>query len=259
MLHEAAARDVPRAALGVICAPWDTGALIARAEGVTWPGGRGLGCLRSRPSRTGAASDQGAGKMAGAMSGFATATGYARAAIPAAHTVRGRGSAGYAPHAAAGDGAFWADDRADIADALYRYAAGIDERDAGLLASSLDPDAVVDLSRAAAQVGVRFPALVRRDAVVTALMSVFGPLDTSHVLTNLRITVDGDTAVLRCYAQTHHYPPGDGPRPDRTGKALMMNRYTAELVRCDGHWRIRHLVVDNLWFDGDPGILAARL
>lgn len=151
------------------------------------------------------------------------------------------------------------DDRADIADALHRYAAGIDDGDAGVLASSLDPDAVVDLSRAAAQIGVRFPTLVRRDLIVMTLMTVFGPLDTSHALTNLRVTVDGGTAVLRCYAQTHLYPPGDGPRPDRTRRAVMMNRYTAELVRCDGHWRIRHLVVDNLWFEGDPAVLVSRM
>ncbi|MGH6657367.1 MAG: nuclear transport factor 2 family protein [Actinocrinis sp.] len=193
-----------------------------------------------------------AGTMAGTMAGFAAVagSGYARAGIAAHAAPR---------HGPSGDVARAADDRADIADALHRYAAGIDENDAGLLASSLDPDAVVDLSRATAQIGVRFPTLVRRDVVVGSLISLFGPMDTSHALTNLRITVDGDTAVLRCYAQTRHYPPGDGPRPDRTRNALMMNRYTAELVRCDGHWRIRHLVVDNLWFEGDPAVLAARL
>jgi hypothetical protein len=109
-------------------------------------------------------------------------------------------------------------DRAEIADALYRYAAGLD---------------------------------------FGALASAVGPLDTSHSITNIRIDITGDTATARCYAQANHYLPGDGPRPDRTRHALMMNRYDAEMARDGARWRIRRLQIDCAWFDGDPLVLVA--
>ena len=93
--------------------------------------------------------------------------------------------------------------------------------------------------------------------VVGALTAAVGPLDTSHSITNIRIDITGDTATTRCYAQANHYLPGEGPRPDRTRHALMMNRYTAEMVRVEENWRIRRLLIDCAWFDGDPQVLVA--
>jgi hypothetical protein len=148
-------------------------------------------------------------------------------------------------------------DRAEIADALYRYAAGLDFGDAALLESALTDDATVDLTSATAKLGLDFPALTPRDVVVSALASAVGPLDTSHSITNIRIDITGDTATARCYAQANHYLPGDGPRPDRTRHALMMNRYDAEMARDGERWRIRRLQIDCAWFEGDPLVLVA--
>jgi ketosteroid isomerase-like protein len=148
-------------------------------------------------------------------------------------------------------------DRAEIADAIYRYTAGLDFGDAELLASSLTEDAVVDLTAATAKLGLEFPALTPRDLVVDALTGAVGPLDTSHCVTNVRIDLTGDTATARCYAQANHYLPGEGPKPDRTRHALMMNRYTAELARDGERWRIRRLLIDCAWFEGDPQVLVA--
>jgi hypothetical protein len=148
-------------------------------------------------------------------------------------------------------------DRAEITDALYRYAAGLDSGDATLLESALTDDAVVDLTAATAKLGLDFPALTPREVVVSALTAAVGPLDTSHSITNIRVDITGDTASVRCYAQANHYLPGEGPRPDRTRHALMMNRYTADMTRDGEHWRIRRLLIDCAWFDGDPSVLIA--
>jgi hypothetical protein len=148
-------------------------------------------------------------------------------------------------------------DRAEITDALYRYTAGLDHGDAELLASSLTQDAVVDLTPATSKIGLDFPVLKPRDVVVGALAGAVGPLDTSHSVTNVRIVIQGDTATVRCYAQAQHFLPGEGPQPSKTRHALMMNRYEADVVRDGQRWLIRHLVIDNAWFDGDPSVLVA--
>jgi ketosteroid isomerase-like protein len=148
-------------------------------------------------------------------------------------------------------------DRAEIADAIYRYAAGLDFGDAALLESSLTEDATVDLTAAVGKLGLEFPPLAPRDVVVGALTGAVGPLDTSHSITNVRVEITGDTAIARCYAQANHFLPGEGPQPDRTRHALMMNRYTADMARDGERWRIRRLLIDCAWFEGDPQVLVA--
>jgi FAD/FMN-containing dehydrogenase len=148
-------------------------------------------------------------------------------------------------------------DQAGIADTLHRYAAGLDHGDAELLASSLTEDALVDLTPATGRIGLDFPPLEPREVVVGALIPAVGPLDTSHVISNVRATVDGDTAHVNCYAMAQHYLPGEGPRPERTRHALMMNRYDADMRR-DGDgstWRISRLTIDSAWFEGDKTVL----
>ena len=49
----------------------------------------------------------------------------------------------------------------------------------------------------------------------------------------------------------------DGPRPDRTRHALMTKRHAAEMARDGERWRIRRLLIDCAWFDGDPSVLVA--
>ncbi|MYV53677.1 nuclear transport factor 2 family protein [Streptomyces sp. SID3212] len=149
-------------------------------------------------------------------------------------------------------------DRAAIADTLHRYTAGLDFGDADLLTSALTEDATVDLTPATGKIGLDFPVLAPRETVVGVLIPAVGPLDTSHVISNIRTTVDGDTANARAYAMAQHFPPGDGPKPDRTRQALMMNRYDADLVRDGEIWRIRRLTIDSAWFSGDPTVLLGE-
>jgi ketosteroid isomerase-like protein len=150
-------------------------------------------------------------------------------------------------------------DRVEITDAIYRYTAALDYGDAALMESALTEDAVVDLTPFTSKVGLDFPVLAPREVVVGALIGAVGPLDTSHLVSNVRVEVSGDTATARCYAQAQHFLPGQGPLPDQTRHALAMNRYTAHLARDGQRWRISRLVIDNAWFEGDPQVLVAMV
>ena len=146
-----------------------------------------------------------------------------------------------------------------VVDAVLRYTTALDLADADLMTSALTPDATVDLTPATTKIGLEFPVLTPRDTVVGALIGAVGPLDTSHSVTNPRTDITGDTAVLRCYAQAMHFLPGQGPNPAETRHALMMNRYTARLVRDGSTWRIQHLSIDSAWFEGDPTVLVSQV
>ncbi|GAA2915638.1 hypothetical protein GCM10010443_92220 [Actinoplanes cyaneus] len=149
-------------------------------------------------------------------------------------------------------------DRAAIADTLHRYTAGLDLGDAELLTSSLTEDAVVDLGPAMQRIGYEFPPLGPREVAVSTLIGAVGPLDSSHAISNIRAAVEGDTATVYAYAQAQHFKPGTGSDPKVTRHALMMNRYTASMVRDGEQWRIRHLEIANAWFDGDPLMLLGE-
>ena len=77
-------------------------------------------------------------------------------------------------------------DRYEIADALHRYAFGLDHGDADSLASTLTEDCVLDFRPAGKKLGLDFPRLNGRQAILDALIPLLGPLDTSHTVNNLR-------------------------------------------------------------------------
>src|SRR5260370_36548625 len=90
-------------------------------------------------------------------------------------------------------------DRYEIADTLHRYAFGLDHGDADSLASAFTEDCVLDFRPAGRKLGIDFPRLAGRQAIVDALLPLLGPLDTSHTASNLRIEISGDSATLYAY------------------------------------------------------------
>lgn len=145
-----------------------------------------------------------------------------------------------------------AEDRLAAAEALYRYAAGIDLKDDDLLASAFAPDAILDLSRATATAGLTFPPIEGRTQIVTALSASLTALDTTHSVSNPRVTVTGNRAQLEAIVAAQHLPHGDHSR-----NVLMTNRYELDLVRSGHLWRIARLSVDNAWTAGDTTVLTA--
>jgi SnoaL-like protein len=147
-------------------------------------------------------------------------------------------------------------DRYEIADTLHRYAFGLDHGDADSLASVLTEDCVLDFKPAGKKVGLDFPKLTGRQAIVDGLLPLLGPLDTSHTASNLQIEISGDSATLYAYVMAQHFMPREGSRRG-SENALLMNRYDCELVRDGQKWRFKRVTIDNAWAQGDPEILNA--
>jgi hypothetical protein len=142
-------------------------------------------------------------------------------------------------------------DKLAVVDALYRFAAGIDLRDKDLLASSLAENAVSDFRPAAAKAGFTYPVIEGRDVIVAALTASLATLDTTHSISNPRVTIDGDTARLDALVEAQHVP-----RNDHTRHYLMKNRYDVELARQGDAWVITRSTVDNVWRVGDIAVLS---
>ena len=147
-------------------------------------------------------------------------------------------------------------DRYEIADTLHRYAFGLDHGDADSLASAFTEDCLLDFTPAGKKLGLDFPKLTGRDAIVDTVLPLLGPLDTSHTASNLQIEISGDTATLYAYVMSQHFMPREGSRPG-SENALLMNRYDCELVRDGQKWRFTRVTIDNAWAQGNPEILNA--
>lgn len=142
-------------------------------------------------------------------------------------------------------------DRLAVVEALYRFAAGIDLRNSELLASSLAENAVSDFRPAAAKAGFAYPVIEGREVIVSALTTSLAALDTTHSVSNPRVTIDGDTARMDVLVEAQHVP-----RSDPSRHYLMKNRYDVELVTNGEVWLITRNTVDNVWRSGDIGVLA---
>ena len=146
-----------------------------------------------------------------------------------------------------------AGDQLEVTDALYRFGAGVDHNDAGLLASAFSEDAVVDFGPCGRKMGLEFPLLTGGETIVHFLGANAGTQTTTHVITNARVDVEGHAAKLRALVDATHLPSGDHSR-----RCRMMNWYELELIKDGRLWRIRRLVIDNAWFTGDPQVLLGK-
>lgn len=138
-----------------------------------------------------------------------------------------------------------------VLDTLYRFAAGINLRDRAVLSSAFTEDAISDFRPAGAKAGFEYPVLQGREIIVEALSPSLSGLDTTHSFSNPRVVVDGDTARVDVLVEAQHVSSVDGAR-----QYLMKNRYDVVMARRDAGWEIKHVIVDNVWRTGDPGVLA---
>ncbi|MFL6528785.1 MAG: nuclear transport factor 2 family protein [Chthoniobacterales bacterium] len=149
-----------------------------------------------------------------------------------------------------------ANDRFEIADALHRYAFGLDRNDAAALALALAEDCVFDFRPAGKKLRIDFPLISGRQAILDSVLPLIGPLDTSHSASNVQMEISGDAATLCAYVMSQHFMPRQGSQRGAEN-ALLMNRYDCELVRDGDKWRFKRITIDNAWCQGDPEILNA--
>jgi hypothetical protein len=144
-----------------------------------------------------------------------------------------------------------ADDRTEIVDVLYRFGAGQDLRDRALFESAFSPDATLDFTQPAQQLGATIPIFTGRLGIADIIFSSIGKLDTTHSVTNPRITAyDGRNASLFALVEAQHLPRGDHSR-----HLLLKNIYLVELSRNGGRWVADHMKIDMVWMTGDPTVL----
>jgi len=142
-------------------------------------------------------------------------------------------------------------DHLGIVDALYRFGAGQDLRDRGLFASAFSLEATLDFTATALRFGATIPVFEGRQVIVDMVFSTIRDLDTTHTVTNPRVTAHGGRrATLFALVEAQHLPRGDHSR-----HLLLKNLFTVELSKSGRDWIIDHMKIDNVWSTGEPGVL----
>ena len=138
-----------------------------------------------------------------------------------------------------------------IVDALYRFGAGQDLCDRALFESAFAHDAVLDFTQPAKRLGIGIPVFKSRADIADAIFAAIADLDTTHTVTNPRITdYDGRHATLTALVEAQHLP-----RADHSRHVMLKNIYRVELSRAVDAWVMDHVRIDNVWMDGDAKVL----
>lgn len=135
-------------------------------------------------------------------------------------------------------------DQQEIADLCVRYTIALDTKDWALLESCFAPSPVF------VHPGGRlegFPAILERTkAALTPLTA------TQHLLGNIVVKVDGDTARSMCYFQAQHVRAGT-PGGETY---IIAGSYADALSRAAGGWKITERVQAYIWRDGNRAVVA---
>jgi hypothetical protein len=148
-------------------------------------------------------------------------------------------------------------DQWEIVDVLYRFGLGQDLRydheARSLFESAFAEDAVLDFRPAARKCGLDIPLMRGRRMIADTILNPATKIHTTHVVSNPRIRVDGDSGRLTALVEAQHLPADDHSR-----HLLLKNIYEAEVVRDGLRWVMSSVVIENLWFTGDPLVILGR-
>lgn len=136
-------------------------------------------------------------------------------------------------------------DRNAIVETICRVADALDARDWTLCRSALASHIWIDYSALRGQP----PGWIDADAYVEERRASLSSLQTHHISTNHRVTLDGDHASCVSSAMIHRRTLDAEPRTFNTHA-----RYTHGLVRMADGWKIDRIVQEVLWNDGDAVI-----
>ncbi len=116
-------------------------------------------------------------------------------------------------------------DHTEIVDALYRFGAGQDLRDRELFDSAFSGDATLDFIGPARRLGTTLAIFHGRQAIGDTVFETITKLDTTHTITNPRVTgYDGQHATLFALVEAQHLP-----RNDHSRHLMLKNIYTVSL------------------------------
>lgn len=132
-------------------------------------------------------------------------------------------------------------DRLEIADALARYAYGIDDRDFDVVRGLFTSDAHLDYTASGGPAADRDKVI----AWIESGMGVVGP--SQHLVTNVVVDIDGDEATSRCLLFNPMIMPLKDPLLLYLGGG-----YRDRWQRTDDGWRIVHRVQEIVWTSNGP-------
>lgn len=135
-------------------------------------------------------------------------------------------------------------DRLEIIDLFYRFAAGMDGQDWTLLESIWADDAVVDHTATHWGKGIVEERQHGREEVMAAMKKgVSRHFVSHHVITNPRVTLDGDRARAVTYLTSVHLDDPEKPKAHEDHGAW----YLTELVRTKQGWKFAYMKHTSLW------------
>jgi hypothetical protein len=141
------------------------------------------------------------------------------------------------------------DERIDVAETVYAYAAGIDGRDWALYRSIFVDEAEFDFSSYDGNPARR----MRADDWVAGVQPLFHGLDaTQHSMSNPRVTIDGERATCVMYMQAAHF------LANREGgdEFTIGGYYTDRLVKTVSGWKLCGVKLTVLWSRGNRHIMT---
>jgi hypothetical protein len=138
----------------------------------------------------------------------------------------------------------------EAVDALYRFAEGQDRRNAALFKSAFAPDAIVDFTGPAGRFGITLAPFTGVEEIAATILGTTAGLTTTHTVTNPRVAVEGDRATLHALVEAQHVSMDDHRR-----QLLLKNLYTVQLSRSGAQWVVGHMLIESMWFTGDPTVL----
>ena len=139
-------------------------------------------------------------------------------------------------------------DRAAITELIHCYATGADNRDWKLFRSIFTDEIEVWLGSVPAEEAplkrVSADTFAERASRVLGRFAV-----TQHVLSNHRITVQGDKATCIVYLQARHFP-----RPEEADQKVwdIGGYYTHHLTRTAEGWKIARYTLTVTWSENTP-------
>ncbi|MCW2613535.1 MAG: hypothetical protein JWN08_529 [Frankiales bacterium] len=135
-------------------------------------------------------------------------------------------------------------DRLDIAEVLARYCDALDQRRWDLLQTVFTADASADYGSVGLPTGV--------EEIATAIRRTIADLDaTQHLVGNIQVQVQGDTATAQCYLISQHVRAGQPGGEEY----LLGGRYVDELVRTPDGWRITFRRLHRMWAAGNRDVV----
>jgi hypothetical protein len=129
-------------------------------------------------------------------------------------------------------------DREAIRDCLMRYCRGIDRMDAEVLASAYWPGAMDHHTG--------FTGTVEQ-FIAWALPRLAAMEQAMHMIGNVLIRIEGDSAKVESYLWSVSVLPGEAPR-----QVMVCGRYLDKFEKRDDEWRIAERLVVHDWFQEAP-------